>query len=254
MQVLGLPDDIRACLFDMDGVLTNTAAVHDAAWKETFDELLRAEAERTGEPFVPFTAADYLRHVDGRRRPDGVRTFLASRDIVLPEGAPDDPPTEATVNGVGNRKNELLLERIRRDGVDVFEGSRRYVEACRGAGLATAVVSASANTPEVLKATGMDVLFDVVVDGNVAQREQLPGKPAPDTFLAAARRLGVEPSAGVVFEDALAGVEAGRAGRFGYVVGVDRADQAEALRAAGADVVVRDLADLFDPDLDERRP
>jgi beta-phosphoglucomutase family hydrolase len=246
MRVLGLPDHIRACLFDMDGVLTNTAAVHSAAWKETFDELLRAHAGRTGEPFAAFTPADYLRYVDGRRRPDGVRTFLASRDIVLPEGEPDDQPSAETVNGVGNRKNELLLERIRQDGVDVFEGSRRYVEACRRAGLSTAVVSASANTPEVLKATGLDALFGIVIDGNVAQRDHLPGKPAPDTFLAAARQLGVEPAAADVYEDALSGVEAGRAGAFGYVVGVDRVDQAGALRASGADVVVQDLAELLD--------
>jgi beta-phosphoglucomutase family hydrolase len=248
-RVLGLPENITACLFDMDGVLTDTASVHSAAWKQTFDELLRRGAERAGQPFAPFTAEDYLRYVDGRRRPDGVRTFLASRGIVLPEGEPDDPSAAETVNGVGNRKNELLLERIRQDGVNVFEGSRRYVEACRRAGLATAVVSASANTPEVLKATGMDHLFSVVVDGNVARRDHLPGKPAPDTFLAGARLLDVEPARAAVYEDALAGVEAGRAGRFGRVIGVDRADQAEGLRAAGADVVVRDLAELLDSDL-----
>jgi beta-phosphoglucomutase family hydrolase len=244
--MLGLPEGITACLFDMDGVLTDTAAVHGAAWKEMFDEVLKAEAERNGTPFVPFeVATDYLRYVDGRRRADGVRAFLASRGITVPEGQPDDPPAAETVNGLGNRKNELVLAHIAHDGVKVFEGSRRYVAAARAAGLAAAVVSASANTPAVLKVTGLDELFTVVVDGNVAARDNLPGKPAPDTFLAAAERLGVEPANAAVFEDALSGVSAGRAGGFGFVVGVDRVGQAQALRAAGADVVVSDLEDLL---------
>jgi beta-phosphoglucomutase family hydrolase len=243
--MFGLPDGITACLFDMDGVLTDTAAVHSAAWKEMFDSFLAARAEATGEPFVPFgVATDYLQYVDGRRRADGVRSFLASRGITLPEGEPDDRPEAETVNGLGNRKNELVLAHIAQDGVTVFEGSRRYVEAVKAAGYRCAVVSASANTPAVLKVTGLDEYFEVVVDGVVAARDNLPGKPAPDTFLAAARQLGIEPSAGAVFEDALSGVHAGRAGAFGFVVGVDRTGQAQALLAAGADVVVADLAEL----------
>jgi beta-phosphoglucomutase family hydrolase len=244
--MLGLPDGIKVCLFDMDGVLTDTAAVHSAAWKEMFDEVLARRAASLGEPFVPFDiATDYLRYVDGRRRADGVRTFLASRGITLPEGSPDDPPTAETVNGLGNRKNELVLAHIAKDGVRVFEGSRRYVEAVRAAGLRAAVVSASANTPAVLQVTGLGGYFDVVVDGVVAAREHLPGKPAPDTFLAAATRLGALPAEAVVFEDALSGVQAGRAGAFGYVVGIDRVGHADALRAAGADVVVADLLELL---------
>jgi beta-phosphoglucomutase family hydrolase len=245
--MLGLPDATKACLFDLDGVLTNTAAVHSAAWKEMFDAALAERANRTGTPFVPFdVATDYLRYVDGRRRADGVRSFLASRGITLPEGAPDDPPTADTVNGLGNRKNEVVLAHIAQQGVEVFEGSRRYVRSVRELGLALAVVSASANTGAVLEVTGLGEFFDVVVDGVVAAREHLPGKPAPDTFLAAADRLGVGAGESVVFEDALSGVEAGRAGHFGFVVGVDRVGQADALRAAGADVVVSDLAELRD--------
>jgi beta-phosphoglucomutase family hydrolase len=246
-ESVGLPPSVRACLFDLDGVITQTASVHAAAWKELFDDVLRKRAEAAGEPFVPFDAHDdYLRYVDGRRRADGVRTFLNSRGITLPEGEPDDPPDSQTVNGLGNRKNELILAIIARGGVEVFEGSRRYVEAVKRAGLAVAVVSASANTEAVLRSIGLLDFFPVRVDGVVAAREQLAGKPAPDTFLAAAQRLGVEPAEAVVFEDALAGVEAGRAGGFGFVVGVDRVGQADALQAAGADVVVDDLADLLD--------
>jgi beta-phosphoglucomutase family hydrolase len=244
--MFGLPDGIKAWLFDMDGVLTDTAAVHSAAWKEMFDGFLAERAAAADEPFVPFeVATDYLQYVDGRRRADGVRAFLASRGIALPDGGPDDPPTAATVNGLGNRKNELVLARIARDGVTVFEGSRRYLEAVRAAGCACAVVSASANTPAVLAKTGLVEHFDVVVDGVVAARRNLPGKPAPDTFVAAARELGVEPQQAAVFEDAISGVQAGRAGGFGFVVGVDRVGQADALRAAGADVVVSDLEELL---------
>ena len=243
--MLGLPDHIRAGLFDLDGVLTRTAVVHAAAWKEMFDEFLRRRAEETGEPFVPFDIhADYDRYVDGKKRADGVRSFLASRGIELPEGGPDDPPSAPTVHGLGNRKNGLVLAKLA-GGVEVYPGSVRYVETLRDAGLPRAVVSSSANTRAVLEVTGLDKLFDVVVDGVVAEQEGLAGKPAPDTFLAAARRLGVDPPAAAVFEDALAGVEAGRAGGFGSVVGVDRVGQAEELRRHGADIVVSDLADLF---------
>ncbi len=244
--MLGLPPTIRACLFDMDGVLTQTAKVHAAAWKQTFDELLRARAERLGVRFVPFDPVrDYDEYVDGMRREDGVRTFLASRGITLPEGGPDDPPDAETVYGVGNRKNELLLSLLRTQGVEVYDGSIRYVKAAREAGLPTAVVSASANTQEVLRSAGIEELFDVRVDGVVAAREHLKGKPAPDTFLAAAKALAVEPKSAAVFEDALAGVSAGKAGRFGFVVGVDRVGQSKALEEHGADVVVPDLAELL---------
>ncbi|GAA1634856.1 beta-phosphoglucomutase family hydrolase [Kribbella alba] len=248
--MLGLPPQIRVCLFDLDGVLTDTAAVHAAAWKEMFDEFLRAYAEQHGQPFVPFDArAEYDAYVDGKPRADGVRDFLASRGIVLPEGSPDDPPTAWTVNGLGNRKNKAVLRRIRTDGVRVFEGSRRYLEAAKRAGLRRAVVSSSANTREVLEVTGLAEYVEERVDGLTIKAEQLRGKPAPDTFLAAAKRFGAAPTECAVFEDALAGVEAGRAGGFGFVVGVDRVGQAEQLRAHGADIVVKDLADLLEGDI-----
>jgi beta-phosphoglucomutase family hydrolase len=237
-DVLGLPPTIRACLFDLDGVLTQTATAHAAAWKEMFDEFLRARAESTGEPFVQFDAvADYLAYVDGKPRYDGVRSFLASRGIDLAEEA---------VQELGNRKNALVREMIQRVGVTTFEGSIRYVMAARDAGLHRAVVSASENTPAVLEAAGIADLFEVRIDGTVAREEGLRGKPAADTFLAAARALGVPAGEAAVFEDALAGVEAGRAGHFGFVVGVDRSGQAEALRLHGADIVVSDLAELLE--------
>jgi beta-phosphoglucomutase family hydrolase len=245
--VLGLPDGIRGCLFDLDGVLTQTAKVHDAAWKQMFDEFLRERASQSGQPFTPFDPVkDYDEYVDGKPRADGTRSFLESRGIKLAKGGPDDPPDAQTVNGLGNRKNVLLLEMIRTQGVEAYEGSVRYARAVREAGLRRAVVSSSANCHDVLVAAGIDDLFEARVDGVVAQREHLRGKPAPDTFLAGAKALGLEPSAAAVFEDALAGVEAGRAGRFGYVVGVDRVGQADALKAHGADIVVKDLSELLD--------
>jgi beta-phosphoglucomutase family hydrolase len=243
--VLGLPEGVGACLFDLDGVLTQTAKVHAAAWKQTFDEFLEQRAKETGEPFVPFEQSDYDRYVDGKPREDGVRSFLASRGIELPEGKPDDPPDAPTVRGVGNWKNQRVLEMIRKDGVEPYEGSVRYVHAAIAAGLRRAVVSSSTNTHDVLVAAGIIDLFEKIVDGHVAEREGLKGKPAPDTYLAGARELGVEPKAAAVFEDALAGVESGRAGHFGFVVGVDRVGQAEALHEHGADVVVKDLAELL---------
>ncbi|MBQ0972044.1 HAD family hydrolase [Streptomyces griseoincarnatus] len=241
MTDLGLPEDIEACLFDLDGVVTRTAVVHAAAWKEMFDAFLR---ERDGEGFAPFTAADYDAYVDGRPRADGVRTFLASRGIELPAGGPDDPPAAATVHGLGNRKNELLLARIRTDGVEPYDSTLAYLHAVRARGLRTAIVSSSANCRDVLRSIDAENLFDVRIDGVVAAGRGLPGKPAPDTFLAAAAELGVEPARAAVFEDALAGMDAGRAGKFGYVVGVDRVGQAEALYAHGADTVVTDLSEL----------
>ena len=245
--MLGLPAGVTACLFDLDGVLTQTAKVHAAAWKQMFDDYLQQRAARTGETFVPFDpVSDYDEHVDGRPRYEGVRAFLASRGIELPEGERDDPPGAQTIRGLGERKNEIVLGLIREQGVEPYEGSVRYVRAAREAGLARAVVSSSANCRAVLRAAGIEDLFDEVVDGVVAQREHLRGKPAPDTFLAAARALGVQAGRAAVFEDALAGVEAGRAGRFGCVVGVDRVGQAQALAAHGADVVVGDLSELLE--------
>jgi beta-phosphoglucomutase family hydrolase len=245
--VLGLPDGTRACLFDLDGVLTKTAVVHNAAWKEMFDAYLQERSRRTGEPFVPFDPGrDYDEYVDGKPRADGTRSFLASRGIELPEGSDDDPPSAETIHGLGTRKNEIVLRRIREDGVEAYESSVRYVRAARDAGLRRAVVSSSANCRDVLVAAGIEDLFEARIDGVVAGREHLRGKPAPDTFLAAARALGLGPQAAAVFEDALAGVEAGRAGSFRFVVGVDRTGQADALKKHGADVVVADLAELLD--------
>ncbi|CAO5190379.1 Beta-phosphoglucomutase [Frankia sp. AiPs1] len=248
--MLGLPDRVTACLFDLDGVLTNTATVHAAAWKEMFDEFLENWARRSGEPFVPFDIDhDYADHVDGRPRVDGVRAFLASRHIGIPDGTSDDPPSALTVHALATRKNILVQRRIQADGVEVYPGSVRYLKELVARSVPRAVVSSSANCVEVLRVTGLDALVDQVVDGVVASREHLPGKPAPDTFLAGARILNVPPGQAVVFEDALAGVQAGRAGGFGYVVGVDRvgAGHAEALRKHGADIVVRDLAELLAP-------
>ncbi|MBH5338301.1 beta-phosphoglucomutase family hydrolase [Streptomyces pactum] len=238
-----LPPAITACLFDLDGVLTRTAVVHAAAWRETFDDFLR---HRDGPGFRPFDPVhDYDEYVDGRPRADGVRTFLASRGVRLPEGSPDDPPDRDTVQGLGNRKNELLLRKIREDGVAAYPGSVRFLRAVRAAGLRTAVVSSSANCRDVVASAGLAQDLEVRVDGVVAAERGLPGKPRPDTFLEAARELGVTPAQAAVFEDALAGMDAGRAGDFGYVVGVDRTGQAEALRRHGADIVVEDLAELL---------
>ncbi|MCX8562913.1 beta-phosphoglucomutase family hydrolase [Mycolicibacterium mucogenicum] len=244
--MLGLPEAVHACLFDLDGVLTDTASVHKKAWKAMFDDYLRQRADRDGEPFIPFDSHDdYLRYVDGKPRQDGVRSFLRSRGIDLPDGGPDDPPDAETVAGLGNRKNEMFQKVLHDDGVEAFSGSRRYLEAVAAAGLGIAVVSSSANTRQVLDATRLSRFVQQRVDGLTLRDEHLAGKPAPDSFLRAAQLLGVEPAAAAVFEDALAGVSAGRNGRFGYVVGVDRADQAAQLRASGADVVVNDLAELL---------
>ena len=245
--MLGLPDGIRGCLFDLDGVLTKTAQVHDAAWQEMFDGYLRERSRRTGEPFVPFDrVADYENFVDGKPRADGTRSFLQSRGIELPEGSPDDPPDAETVEGLSNRKNEILLRRIHQDGVEAYPGSVRYVRAVRDAGLRRAVVTSSANCRDVLASAGLEDLFETHIDGLTVERDHLRGKPAPDSYLAGARALGLEPGTAAVFEDALAGVAAGRAGRFGFVVGVDRLGQADALAEHGADVVVTDLAELLD--------
>ncbi len=246
--MLGLPDGVRACLFDLDGVLTQTAKVHAAAWKEMFDAFLRERAAKSGGGFVPFDPfADYRGYVDGKPRYDGVRSFLAARSIDLPEGEETDPVTAETIDGLGNRKNEIVLRMIRDEGVEAYEGSVRYVRAAREAGLRRAVVSSSRNCREVLVAAGIEDLFEQRIDGLVAEREHLKGKPAPDSFVAGARALGVAPGQAAVFEDALSGVEAGRTGGFAYVVGVDRVGQAEELCEHGADIVVSDLAELLDP-------
>jgi beta-phosphoglucomutase family hydrolase len=245
---IGLPAGISACLFDLDGVLTSTASLHFKAWKQMFDEYLRVRAELKTQQPVLFEMDDYLEYVDGKPRAEGVSSFLASRDIDLPAGEPDDPPGSLTIQGLGNRKNDLVLTIMQEQGVEAFEGSRRYLQAVAEAGLGRAVVSASTNTPAVLEASGLAGLFDTVVDGNTAISEGLRGKPFPDTFLHAAKLLGVGPEQAAVFEDALAGASAGREGGFGFVVGVDRAGQAEALLAAGADVVVQDLSELLSED------
>jgi beta-phosphoglucomutase family hydrolase len=245
--MLGLPDDTLACLFDLDGVVTKTALVHAAAWKQMFDAFLRDYAAETGTEFVTFDPVhDYDRYVDGRPRLDGTRTFLQSRGIELPEGDPSDPPTAHTIYGLSNRKNALVLEMIDKMGVEVYGGSVRYIKRVREAGLRTAVVSSSANTVQVLNVAGIAGLFDTRIDGVIARQRGLAGKPAPDTFLAGAQALDVPPARAAVFEDALAGVEAGRAGHFGCVIGVDRTGQAKELAEHGADIVVRDLEELLD--------
>ncbi len=237
-----------AVLFDLDGVLTETATLHAEAWKRTFDDFLRLRAESSGEPLEGFDIEDdYRRYVDGKPRYDGVRSFLASRGIELAEGDPTDPTFADTVAGLGNRKNDLVVELIENEGVKAFPGSVRLVEDLRRRGIRTAVVSSSANCGAVLRSAGIDHLFDTQVDGLVAEELGLPGKPAPDTFLYAARSLKVAPKRAVVVEDALAGVEAARAGGFGLVIGVDRLNQAQALRDRGADLVIADLGELVAP-------
>jgi beta-phosphoglucomutase family hydrolase len=247
--MFGLPDEVVACLFDMDGVVTKTAVVHAAAWKEMFDDFLRQHAESTGTKFVPFDAhADYDAYVDGKPRLDGTRSFLESRGIQLPEGTPDDPPGTPTIYGLSNRKNDLVLAKLAAGGVQVYDGTVTYIRSVRERGISTAIVSSSANTKQVLESAGLAGLFDVRVDGVVATERGLRGKPAPDTYLAAAEALNVPASRAAVFEDALAGVEAGRAGHFALVVGVDRVGQAAELKKHGADVVVQDVAELLSQD------
>jgi beta-phosphoglucomutase family hydrolase len=243
-----------AWLFDMDGVLTKTAAVHAAAWRQAFDEFLRAEAQRNGTAFTPFDIEqDYEKYVDGEPRDDGVRNFLASRGITLLEGTDGDAADARSVKGLGNRKNDLVLEVMQRDGVAVFEGASALVEALRRRGVKVAVISASENTKAALGAAGILRLFDAIVDGVVVKERHLTGKPAPDSFLEGARVLGVAPEHCVVLEDALAGVEAGRSGHFALVIGVDHHDTsgehgyADELREHGADVVVSSLAALVTP-------
>ncbi len=244
--MLGLRPGVRAGLFDLDGVLTDTAKIHAAAWKQMFDEFLRAHAAKQGEEFVPFDAgADYETYVDGKPRYAGAASFLAARGVQLPEGSPNDPHGAETLHGLGERKHDLFIAMIKDGGVEAYDGSVRYVRAIREEGSATAVVSSSSNCRDVLKAAGIEQLFDAVIDGIIAERDGLKGKPAPDTYLAGASAVGATPASAAVFEDALVGVEAGRAGGFAVVVGVDRVGQADALRAHGADVVVADLGELL---------
>jgi beta-phosphoglucomutase family hydrolase len=245
LQTTITADRFDAVLFDLDGVLTDTARIHAGCWKEMFDAFLRERARAAGEDLRAFEiATDYRLYVDGKPRFDGVRDFLASRGIALPEGAPDATPGEESVCGLGNRKNEMVNVAIAERGVEAYPGSVALVRRLRDEGVKTAVVSSSTNCETVLVAAKIADLFDTRVDGDVAARLGLPGKPAPDTFLEAARRLGVEPGRAVVVEDAIAGVESGRAGHFGLVVGVARKDDVEALRESGADVVVHDLGEL----------
>ena len=233
-----------AVIFDMDGVITDTARVHMAAWKSLFDDFLRTRAEQSGEAFRPFTEEDYQRYVDGKLRQDGVRSFLASRGITLEEGSLDDAPEAGTVNGLGNAKNAHFLKLLASQGADSFPHAVALVRSLQKAGIATAVISASRNAEAVLASAGVLELFTVRVDGVVAAELGLPGKPDPAVFLEAARRLGVPPERAVVVEDAQAGVEAGRAGGFGLVIGVDRGGEGEGLRAQGAHVVVSDLGQV----------
>src|SRR5262245_55760695 len=239
------PDRFDAVLCDMDGVLTATAKIHSRCWKTTFDDFLRQRAAEKQEAFRPFEiATDYKRYVDGKLRYDGVKSFLASRDVALAEGTPEDPPTANTVCGLGNRKDELVKAAIEQGQVESYPDSVALVRWLLEQGIRTAVVSSSNNCEQVLRAAGFLDLFEVRVDGVVASELGLPGKPAPDTFLEAARMLGVSPDRAVVVEDAIAGIQAARAGGFGLIVGVDR-EGSGALRTEGADVVVTDLAELL---------
>ena len=236
-------DDYDAALFDLDGVLTPTAEVHMRAWDRMFNDYL---AERSAsESAEPYTSADYFAHIDGKPRFDGVRTFLASRGIELPEGSTDDAPDAETIGGLGNRKNAVFAEILEEEGVDPYPASVRLLDHLDTRGTAVAVVSSSRNAPVVLAAAGLADRFEIVVDGEVAAREGLEGKPSPATYLHAARLLGVDAGRSVVLEDALSGVASGRAGDFGLVVGVDRGAGRDALFEGGADIVVAELDELI---------
>jgi beta-phosphoglucomutase family hydrolase len=240
-------DQYDAVLLDLDGVITDTASVHAACWKQMFDEYLQKRATQRAEAFRPFDpGADYRLYVDGKPRFDGVRDFLTSRGIQLPEGSPDDPPEAETVGGLGNHKNDLVNKIIEQVGVVPYEGSVKLIRQFRHQGFKIAVVTSSQNCAAVLKAAKLDAFFDIRVDGNTILAEHLAGKPAPDTFLMAAKLLGVEPSRAVVIEDALSGVEAGFNGKFGLVIGVARKGNVEELRHHGAHLVVNDLGELAD--------
>jgi beta-phosphoglucomutase family hydrolase len=247
---LGLAPGTRGCLFDLDGVLTQTAKIHAKAWKKTFDTFLHAYDKRTGRTDAPFDeSADYEDYVDGRTREDGIRSFLASRGITVPEGGPEDAPGTESVYGIAEAKQWAFMSLLEQHGPQVYDGSVRYAKAARAAGLRCAVVTSSTNCKDILRIAGITGLFDAIVDGHDVADQKLRGKPAPDSYLAGAKALGVDPAAAAVFEDALSGVEAGHAGGFGTVVGVDRVggDHAEHLKLHGATVVVKDLSELLGP-------
>jgi len=238
-------DRYDSVLLDLDGVITDTANLHATCWKRMFDDYLKRRATQTGKAFRPFDiATDYRLYVDGKLRVDGVRSFLTSRGIQLPEGSPDDPPAATTVCGLGNRKNDLVNKIIEEQGIEPYEGSVRLIHQLRGSGFKIAVVTSSQNSAAMLKAAKLDALFDMCVDGNMILAERLAGKPAPDTFLIAAKQLGSEPSRAVVIEDAISGVEAGRNGKFGLVIGVARKGNSDELQRHGAHLVVNDLGEL----------
>ena len=240
-------DNFDAVLFDLDGVLTSTARVHSVCWKKMFDAFLERHAADTGGTFVPFDMdGDYKRYVDGKPRYDGVRSFLESRGIELPHGDPGDPPGALSACGLGNSKDRLFSEVLKVEGAEAYEGTIRWARDLRGRGFKTAVVSSSKNCKTIMEAAAIEDLFDTRVDGEIAQRLKIPGKPAPDTYLKAAEELGVSPERAVVVEDALSGVQAGRRGGFGLVIGVDRHGDADALLENGADIVVADLAEMLD--------
>lgn len=240
------PDKFDAVLFDLDGVITDTARIHAACWKVMFNTYLKRRAAELGEEFVPFEIeTDYINYVDGKPRYDGVRDFLASRNIKLEDGTPDSPATEETVCGLGNRKNELVNLRISMHGVDIYQSSVDFVKYLLNNGIKTAIVSSSANCAAVLESANISDLFPVVIDGRVARERKLKGKPSPDTYLEAAKELGVTPEKSVVVEDAISGVRAGRSGKFGLVIGISRKDNIEDLLENGADIVVQDLGKLL---------
>lgn len=252
-DMLITPEKFKAVLFDLDGVLTSTMSIHASCWKQMFDAYLEERAERFGERHRPFDIdRDYKPYVDGKLRQDGVRSFLGSRGIRLPEGRPDDPPARETVWGLGNRKDHMVQAVLESNGIEIFPGALRVVRHVRSDGLKTAVVSASRNCELILEVAGIRSLFDQLVDGAVAARLGLPGKPSPDTFLHAAQLLAVEPENAVVVEDAVSGVAAGKAGGFGLVIGIDHHGDRSALKESGADIVVEDLEAIFNLEMEKR--
>jgi len=249
-RLLGLPSDVAACVFNVDGVLVGSAAIHAEVWRQTFDELYYKRIDRDGHAFVPFSVSvDYPEHIHGKSRTDGVRHFLASRGLTLPEGEPDDPPGTESIYGLASRKKEVLQRQLREGDVRAYEGARLYLELARDAGLRCAVVSGSTTTQLMLDSARLGTLIDDRVDGNTMIAEGLHRKPAPDMLLAACRRVGAEPERTVVFETTRDGVAAGRAGGFEVVVGVDQGGDAAELRAEGADLVVSDLGEILEKQL-----
>jgi len=240
------PEKFEAVLFDLDGVITDSAKIHAACWKFTFDTFLKRYASESGEEFEPFDIeTDYFHYVDGKPRYEGVRHFLASRNLELPEGTPDSPAYEQSICGIGNRKNELVNIAIQSNGVDFYQSSLDFVENTIKSGIKTAIVSSSQNCETILSSADILYLFPIRVDGRVAMKKKLKGKPSPDTFLEAARLLGVKPERAVVVEDAISGVQAGKNGKFGLVIGVDRKENAAELIENGADIVVADLGEFI---------